>query len=179
MPKIVKWRALRMSNRGAQSPIKPKMWLVLVLVVVAGSIYGGYKIATFDPYVVIKVRDGGRFDIQSQEGIRLIGVVCQPIADNDVGKRAQEFSAKRILGRSVTVEVGEDRGSMAGWTNAYVFIEYEGKTIFLNEELLREGLGTLNIVAPNTKYSKRLRAADAEARENKKGMWHPDYKRPL
>ena len=168
-----------MATKQVDSPIRPRMWLVLVIVVVMGMIYGGYKIATFDPYVVIKVRDGCRFTVQSQQGIRLIGVVCQPVADDDVGKQAQEFSEKRVLGRSLTVEVGEDPGSMAGWTDAYVFIEYEGKTIFLNEELLREGLGTLTIVAPNVKYSKRLKAADAEARKNRKGMWDPDYKRPL
>jgi len=48
-----------------------------------------------------------------------------------------------------------------------------------NEEVLKRGLGYLYLVEQNTKYGKRLRAAQREARAKRRGLWrHPPKPEP-
>lgn len=58
----------------------------------------------------------------------------------------------------------------------YLYAERDGKLVFVNELLLREGLAKLFSLQPNTKYADNI-FLDAQryARENGKGFWGTGY----
>ncbi|KPJ56481.1 MAG: hypothetical protein AMS16_02335 [Planctomycetes bacterium DG_58] len=134
--------------------------------------------AHYNPNYVEKVDDANRIILKSGEGVNLIGVSVLPWEIPGLGQDAHNFVKGLILKRYVRIETGKKEKDAAGWTLGYVFVEKDGKEIFINEELLRRGLARLKLAFPNLKYRKRLEAAEAEAKKKKVGFWHPDYNPP-
>lgn len=152
-----------------------RMVLILVAAVLVGFAYGVFRMATYDPNYVIEVPHSASLKLKSG-GVRLIGVVPPPVHDRLVGRPAQQFVEACVLRRHIQLEEGRKPEGAAGWILGYVFVEKDGKRMFLNEELLRRGFARLKLVYPNLKYRKQLEAAEAEAKAKKIGVWRPGYK---
>lgn len=161
--------AIRKKNR--------RMLLVLSVIVVVFLAVGVYKMAHYNPNYVEDVDDANRILLKSG-GVSLIGVDVLPWEIPGLGQDAHNFVKSLVLKRYIRIETDKREKDAAGWTLGYIFVEKDGQEIFINEELLRRGLAWLKLAFPNLKYRKRLEAAEAEARKEKIGLWHPDYKPP-
>jgi micrococcal nuclease len=83
------------------------------------------------------------------------------------GKEAREFARERLEGRRVALEFDEQPTDGPRLV-AYVYLD--GGRMF-NEMLLREGYAQLVDTPPNTRYLKKFREAQREAREARRGLW--------
>ncbi|HUW57634.1 MAG TPA: thermonuclease family protein [Planctomycetota bacterium] len=155
-----------------------RVLLITWSIVVLGLIIGVIRMATYDPNYVVKVDDANKLILKSG-GVRVVGVEVLPFETGGLGAEAAEFTKKLVLDRRIRVETDPEKvKDDADWTLGYVFVEVDGKELFLNEELLRHGYGEYRPAYPHLSYRKRLDAAQAEAQRKKLGRWHPDFKPP-
>jgi endonuclease YncB( thermonuclease family) len=121
---------------------------------------------------VKRVIDGDTFVLESGERVRLIGVDTpetvhpqKPV--EPFGPEASAFTKKHIEGKKVRLEFDVDKNDHYNRILAYVFIN----DIFLNEELLKEGLAIMSTYPPNVKYVDLYESAQKYAKEKNKGIW--------
>lgn len=88
-------------------------------------------------------------------------------------KKAKDFMRRAVEGRSVRLEYDWQRVDKYGRTLAYVYREEDG--LFLNAEIIREGLGFPYTYFP-FRYASEFRQYGAEARQNKRGLWEAPKK---
>ncbi|MBA3314619.1 MAG: thermonuclease family protein [Planctomycetota bacterium] len=125
-------------------------------------------------YVVRRVVDGDTLLLENRERVRLLGVdTPETVAPNrpvePFGVAASEFTKRRIEGRRVRLGFDKERIDRYGRILAYV---YADDGTMLNEELIRAGLSKAQIQYPYSNAMKRrFREAEAEARENERGLW--------
>ncbi|KPK97501.1 MAG: hypothetical protein AMK75_07520, partial [Planctomycetes bacterium SM23_65] len=129
--------AIRRKNR--------RLVLILSVIVVVGLTIGVYKMAHYNPNYVEKVDDANRIILKSGEGVNLIGVAVLPWEIPGLGQDAHKFVKNLIFERYIRIETDKKEKDAAGWTLGYVFVEKDGKEIFINEELLRRGLARLKL----------------------------------
>jgi endonuclease YncB( thermonuclease family) len=118
------------------------------------------------PYRVAGVENGDTLLLEGNVPLRLIGVDgrhSQPLANT----QAVAFLRRRVESRDVTLEFDRERVDHDGRPVAYVYVDGS----LLNEELIRAGFAradaTLNI---DRSMAKRLRGAEEEGREAKRGI---------
>lgn len=96
----------------------------------------------------------------------------------ELSQYPQGRDAKRVLqdmlpvGTNVTVETDVRVRDQFDRILGYVFLR-DGKMI--NEEMARSGYVTALVYPPNVKYVERIRAAVADARKAKRGLWSTDF----
>lgn len=76
------------------------------------------------------------------------------------------------VGTNVTVETDVRVRDQYDRILGYVFLR-DGKMV--NEEMAQSGYVTALVYPPNVKYVERIRAAVAEARKAKRGLWATDF----
>ena len=124
-------------------------------------------------YTVQRVVDGDTLLLTNRARVRLIGVdTPESVKPNHpvepFGPEASEFTHQFIGTRPVQLRLDHERVDQHGRWLAYVFVD--GK--MLNEELLRAGLAKAHTEYHYAEPMKRLfRAAEAEARKNRRGIW--------
>ena len=75
---------------------------------------------------------------------------------------------KRLVGgRDITIEFDQEKYDPYGRVLGYVFVD----GVFVNEELVKEGLARSFFIEPNTKYKERILKAEDEAKKYKRGIW--------
>lgn len=120
---------------------------------------------------VKKVLDGDTIVLEPYQRLRFIGVDT-PEKDQPFSQEAAQFIKDLLLGKEIWMEFDEQLYDDWGRFLAYVFVaDEDGREIFVNEELLKNGLAYFYAVPPNTKYFGRLLEAFKEGRYKKKGMW--------
>ncbi|MCH2227230.1 MAG: thermonuclease family protein [Candidatus Caenarcaniphilales bacterium] len=117
--------------------------------------------------------------------IRLLGIDCPEIKQEQWGKRAKE-ELEALIPDSQVIRLETDivKKDKYGRTLAYLYAT--GKTLnskdksqqekvlqskSLNEHLLRKGLAQIFILAPNNKYSDNFKRAESLARKEKLNIW--------
>jgi endonuclease YncB( thermonuclease family) len=156
-----------------------KRVLFLVAVIVAGSLWGVFKIATWAQDHIIRVIDANKVFLNGEQGLLLIGADCPPYMEPVVGKPAQQFVIECVLDRKVRVEPGEEKPmDDAHWLMGYIYYRKDGRERFLNEDLLRLGYARYKPAWPYLKYRRIFEAAEAEAKQKQLGVWAPGYKFP-
>ncbi|MDQ7030063.1 MAG: lamin tail domain-containing protein [Ardenticatenia bacterium] len=148
---------------GALAPVL--LWAVLLLA--ACRPWGEPESNTAGRPRVQRVIDGDTIVLDTGETVRLIGVNT-PEAGQPFYEDAKRFTESLTLGRPVRLEgdvVPVDRYNRV---LAYVYLE-DGT--FVNLEILRQGYGQLYMIPPNVAYVDEFRAAEREARENRRGLW--------
>ena len=134
-----------------------------------------------DTYPVAKVIDGDTISI-IKDGktvtLRLIGLDTPETVDprklvQCFGKEASDKAKKLLTGKTVRLELDSSQGLLDkyGRTLAYVFLP--NGTLF-NQHMIAEGYGHEYTYNLPYKYQREFKAAEARAREEKKGLWADD-----
>jgi len=129
-------------------------------------------------YPVVKVVDGDTIDVSvngEKIRVRLIGLDTPEIVDprkpvQCFGREASEKAHEILDGTSVRLEMDPSQGDLDkyGRTLAYVFLK--DWTNFA-ELMITEGYGHEYTYNLPYRYQAEFKAAEAEAREEKKGLW--------
>lgn len=134
-------------------------------------------------YYVDKVYDGDTILLEGGKPIRLLGVNTPEIqsrvrSEEPGGVAAKEWLQALLRDGKVYLEFDEEKKDKYKRQLAYVFLP-NGKQI--NAALLENGLGMLNIVPPNLRYSEKLAQAQQHAEKKQLGVWAmPEYQsRPI
>ncbi len=118
---------------------------------------------------VISVVDGDTIRViyeGEEEAVRLIGFDT-PESGEPFAAEAEAHLRQLVGGKQVRLEFDVQQRDLYQRLLAYVWVG----TKMANAEILRQGLATLYTVAPNVKYTDIFTAAEAEARQAKRGIW--------
>ena len=139
--------------------------------------------------VVVHVVDGDTVDVRlgpRVERVRLIGIDAPEAHDSAkldrdarrshrskaaieaMGRRATEFTARRLGDQTVELEFDVERRDRYGRLLAYLWLP-DG-TLF-NADILREGYAHVLTIPPNVRYAPHFRALQREARATGRGLW--------
>jgi micrococcal nuclease len=133
-------------------------------------------VSVFDspgPFRVERIVDGDTLLLEGKTRVRLIGVDTPETKHPDrpvdpLGVEAAEFVRRHVVGRRVTLRFDRERHDRYRRVLAYVYLN----DWFLNEELIRAGYSRAVTRFPySSRMKKRFREAEAEARENGRGLW--------
>ncbi len=128
--------------------------------------------------IVLRVVDGDTLLLADHSRIRLLGVDTPETKRPDTpveafGPEASEFTRAHVEGRYVRLEFDKERHDKYGRVLAYVYVG----DWFLNEELLRAGMGHAITHHPYSEAMKRrFRAAEREAKRRRLGIWSQPIK---
>lgn len=116
--------------------------------------------------IVSEVIDGDTVKLQNGETVRLLGINAP-----EKGQPYYEESTNRlkqlIEGKEVILEKDVNDKDQYGRLLRYIFLNGEN----INVKLVREGLATVYIIPPNTKYEAELKEAENEAKNSKINIW--------
>ncbi len=121
---------------------------------------------------VKRVIDGDTFVLDSDERVRLIGIdtpeTVHPRKEIQLfGPEASEFTKNAIEGKEVKLEFDVDLYDRYNRLLAYVYYD----DVFLNEELLLNGLAVVSTYPPNVKYVDQFLSAQNQSKNSKIGIW--------
>jgi micrococcal nuclease len=135
-----------------------------------------------DHYQVDRVTDGDTLVLADGSRLRLIGVDTPETrfsrrsdgTDQPLARDALLFTERAVEGRQVRLQFDKERADQYGRLLAYVwYIDRDsGQELLLNEELIRAGLAEAMLRFPYSESMKRrFRAAQAQAKNSKRGIW--------
>jgi micrococcal nuclease len=126
-----------------------------------------------------EVNDGDTITLADGRRIRYIGIdapeknyatgYSAPHADE-----ALKFNEKLLEGKTILLAYDQERYDKYERPLAYVFARPtsgEGKTIFVNAEMVRAGLARAYRYPPNLKYAPFMDALEESAASHKRGIW--------
>lgn len=121
---------------------------------------------------VTKVIDGDTIEIDNGRKVRYIGIDTPETKDPRKGVQCfgQEASLKNkelVLGKKIRLEKDVSETDKYERLLRYVYVG----DIFVNDYLVRQGFAHAVSFPPDIKYQEQFRQAQAEARENKRGLW--------
>lgn len=122
--------------------------------------------------LVKHVPDGDGLELGDGTRVRYIGIDAPEISGHD-GKpepfalEAREMNRQLVMGKRVRLERDTLDTDRYGRLLRYVFVD----NIFVNAELVRAGLATVLMLAPNEKYANDFLKLQAQAEQAQKGIW--------
>ncbi len=155
-----------------------RLLLFTILLLLACNSGSEKKRTTLPPGTVTHIVDGDTFDMADSTGhiirIRPIGINADEMNDNSHGKKgpfakaAKEYLTQLIDNKALRLEMDIQQTDKYGRTLAYVYVN---DTVFVNAEMVKQGLAVIETIPPNVKYVDFFYRLQVEAREAKKGMW--------
>jgi micrococcal nuclease len=123
-------------------------------------------------HLVSKVIDGDTIQLASGETIRYIGIdTPETVKPNTpvqcFGKEASAKNSELVEGKYVRLDKDVSDKDRYGRLLRYVYVE----DIFVNDYLVREGFASAASFPPDIKFQDQFRSAEAEARQQLKGLW--------
>jgi micrococcal nuclease len=119
--------------------------------------------------MVQRIVDGDTLVCAGGERLRLLLIDAPELSQAPWGEAARDALASLApVGTPLRKESDVQPRDRYGRTLAYLWLE-DGRMV--NEELLRAGVAVVSVYPPNVRHVDRLRAAVAEAREGKVGLW--------
>lgn len=115
---------------------------------------------------VEKATDGDTFLLSDGRQVRLLGIDT-PEKGEPYYDSARHFADSLLSGRAVRLEFDREREDKYGRVLAYVFTD----TILYNELALRQGLARVYLFKSNSRFEKKLIAAQKEARTARRNIW--------
>ena len=150
--------------------------LVLFLLILAN----GCTVSTIP--LVTRVIDGDTIEIDIADTIykvRYIGIDAPELDDTQpefcaLAQEATRYNRQLVEGETVRLEKDITETDKYGRLLRYVYVD----DIFVNAELVKQGLAWAKTYEPDTKYQDTLEKAEAEARQAEIGIWKPPSLRP-
>jgi len=101
--------------------------------------------------------------------VRYIGIDTPEIYPQlePFGREAWQANRKLVEGREVRLERDMSETDKYGRLLRYVYVD----GVFVNAELVKQGLARAKAYPPDTKYQDYLEKMETEAREAGRGMW--------
>lgn len=131
-----------------------------------------------DQGLVSRVIDGDTIEILSGQKVRYIGIdtpetvhPAKPV--QCFGKEASLKNKELVEGKLVHLEKDVSETDKYGRLLRYVYLQNDGsgQTIFINDYLVRQGYAHSSSYPPDVKYQDQFRQAEADARNNNRGLW--------
>jgi endonuclease YncB( thermonuclease family) len=161
----------------------PRLFVAFVLLVVLGLSSPNFtqQAASADRFPeegkVAKVVDGDTVVLSTGEKIRYLGINAPEVRvrrgrrwiyrRQPLGKEATAYNRELVSGKSVSLEYDKKMKDDYGRLLAYVKVG----DLFVNGELVRQGLALVDVRKPNYRYQTTLLALQEEAREQCQGIW--------
>ncbi len=123
--------------------------------------------------VVKRVIDGDTVELADGRKLRYIGIDAPETVDPNrlagcYGKEASDKNKELVLGREVELEKDVSETDKFGRLLRYVYVSQDE---MVNERLVKDGFAFASTYQPDIKYQDKLRADEADARINKRGLW--------
>jgi len=101
--------------------------------------------------------------------VRYIGIDTPEIypQSEPFGREAWQANRRLVEGKRVRLERDVSETDKYGRLLRYVYVD----GVFVNAELVKQGLARAKAYPPDTKYQDYLRQMETEAREAGRGMW--------
>jgi len=119
-----------------------------------------------DKPTISEIVDGDTFELSDGRTVRLIGVdtpeINRPFYDDAVA-----FAGSLLTGRQTKFEFDEENRDKYGRFLVYAYIDSN----FVNEMIIRRGLGLVYLFESNLKYAAILIEAQKKARTARLGIW--------
>ena len=113
--------------------------------------------------------DGDTITIEGGYRVRYIGIDTPEVYPQPEAFGGEAWQANRRLveGKEVRLERDVSETDKYGRLLRYVYVD----GVFVNAELVKQGLARAKAYPPDTKYQAYLEKIEAEAREAGRGMW--------
>ena len=148
--------------------------LVGLCCLVQPSLAGTLSWISHERWVSVKsVADGDTFTTVKGEKVRLLGINT-PETRKDTkpaqpfGNAAKQALKRLIAGKQVRLTFDKEKKDRYGRTLAHV---YTRDGLWVNAELLKQGLAHVYTFAPNTKFAQQLTVIEQGAIQQKRGIW--------
>lgn len=122
---------------------------------------------------VERVLDGDTIILADGRHVRYIGINAPEIAHDDypaepLGDQALACNRSLVLGKKVQLETDLDRKDRYNRLLAYVYLK-DG--VFVNREIIRQGMAYCLYRSPNDRHFSALLKAQRQAMHEQKGLW--------
>jgi micrococcal nuclease len=115
---------------------------------------------------VSRVYDGDSFAISNGDQVRLIGIDA-PEKGEPGADQAREFLTRLIKGKQIRLESDQEDRDKYKRLLRYAYIG----DIFINAEMLKQGLAKTLFIPPNTRYQKEFLEIEKQASQRPSGLW--------
>jgi micrococcal nuclease len=156
-----------------KKPIKGILPLLILIVVLLSIYFKSGLGGNSEQHTVTEVIDGDTVIIERIDShVRYLGINSPEILTKDspgepLSEEAKNFNKNLVYGKKVRLEFDKERYDGYGRVLAYIFTD----SIFVNEEIVRNGFARAFIIKPNEKYASRILEAERQARRERKGIW--------
>jgi len=152
-----------------------KGWYVILFFFLILSASSFYFIngSSSNGYVVTEVIDGDTVVIEGSDNhVRYLDIDAPEILHEDspgdpLGKEATNLNKSLVLGKKVKLEFDNGKFDAYGRELAYVYVD----GVFVNQEIVRNGLARTLIIKPNGKYANIIYEAENKAKRERRGIW--------
>ena len=119
--------------------------------------------------VVTRVIDGDTITIDTGQRVRYIGIDTPEVYPKSeaYGMEAWQANRRLVEGKEVRLGLDVSETDKYGRLLRYVYVG----DIFVNAELVRQGLAEAKAYPPDTKYQDLLEQLEREARLDGRGIW--------
>jgi micrococcal nuclease len=122
---------------------------------------------------ITRIADGDTVYCGNAGRIRLLMIDAPELSQGSAGREAARALADLMpVGTSVTVETDVTARDQYNRILGYIYL-MNGEMV--NEEMARSGYVTALVYPPNVRYVERIRAAVADARKAKRGLWATNF----
>ena len=127
--------------------------------------------------LVTKVVDGDTIVVNDQLTVRFIGIDTPETVDprrpvGCFGKEASNETKSLLSGKEVILQKDVSDTDKYKRILRYIYLPLpDGRTLFVNDYLVREGFAKVMTYPPDFKFNEQLREAEREAKEDKRGLW--------
>jgi micrococcal nuclease len=159
-----------------RSRVVRAMVVIALLGSAAAGSWSGDRATTTFPATVIAPIDGDTIDVELSRGrverVRILNADTPETKDRRTtvqcfGPEASAYTARRLTGRRVVLELDVEHRDKYGRLLAYVSVD----GVRYGDELLRNGYARVLIIDPNTKHGRAAVEAELDARANNSGLW--------
>jgi endonuclease YncB( thermonuclease family)/transposase-like protein len=121
---------------------------------------------------VLNVHDGNTLTVRIDrhiEKVRLIGVNAPELTQPPWGQQARDSLKALVEEKTVRLETDKTLRDGSKRLLAYVYVG----EMLVNLEMVRQGQAVIDTVPPNVAHAEEYRRAQAEAKEEGRGVWGP------
>lgn len=130
---------------------------------------------TNDLFMVVRVIDGDTIELANDQKVRYIGINTPESIDQRrvaqcFGKEATQKNRELILNKKIKLVKDVSETDKFGRLLRYIYLD----DLFINDYMVRQGYAFATTYPPDVKFAQQFREAEAEARNNQRGLWKPN-----